>query len=128
MIVLGGISFFAPALALQGVAYFHQGPRIYIAVAVRLVVGLIFVASAKPSRAPWLMYFFGGFTLVGAVLTPFSNAFEVKLTGTFDDPEWRLVLGPSSLIRSLTPGGPDEEKPAAPPATTAPSVSLPTLP
>jgi hypothetical protein len=57
-------------------------------------------------------------SLVGAVLTPFSNIFEVKLTGTLDRPEWAFVVGPTNFLRSLAPGetAPDPAK-AAPPLT-----------
>ena len=43
-------------------------------------------------------------TVVGAVLTPLSNAFEVKLTGTLAKPEWAFVIGPTNFLRSLSPG------------------------
>jgi hypothetical protein len=42
-------------------------------------------------------------SVVGAVLTPFSNIFEVKLRGTLDKPEWSFVVGPTNLLRSLAP-------------------------
>lgn len=40
-------------------------------------------------------------SLVGAVLTPFSNAFEVKLTGALDNPSWAFVIGPTNFFRNL---------------------------
>lgn len=43
-------------------------------------------------------------TVVGAVLTPLSNAFEVKLSGTFTKPQWAFVMGPTNFLRSLVPG------------------------
>ncbi len=46
-------------------------------------------------------------TVVGAVLTPISNVFEVKLTGSLEKPEWSLVLGPTNFLRSLAPGSSD---------------------
>lgn len=46
--------------------------------------------------------------VVGAVLSPLSNAFEVKLTGTLEKPHWALALGPANLLRAL--GTPDDEK------------------
>ena len=73
MIVLGALSYFAPPLALQGVQYFHEGLRVYVAAGVRLTVGLLLVGAARQSRAPWLMYFLGGFTLLSALLTPFMK-------------------------------------------------------
>lgn len=75
-------------------------------------------------------------SVVGAVLTPLSNAFEVKLSGSLAKPEWAVTLTPANLLRSLTPGdstgksdptrataSPDpDSKPAAP------AVSTPTPP
>lgn len=52
-------------------------------------------------------------TVVGAVLTPLSNAFEVKLTGTFEKPQWAFVMGPSNFLRSLNS---DSKAKAEPPA------------
>jgi hypothetical protein len=43
-------------------------------------------------------------TVVGAVLTPLSNAFEVKLTGSLTKPQWAFVMGPTNFLRSLAPG------------------------
>lgn len=53
--------------------------------------------------------------LIGAVLMPFSNVLEVKLTGTLDKPAWDFVNGPTNFIRNLT-------RPATPatPATPTP--------
>ncbi len=45
-------------------------------------------------------------SVVGAVLSPLSNAFEVKLTGSFAKPEWNFVIGPTNFLRALT--GPGE--------------------
>ncbi len=54
-------------------------------------------------------------TVVGAVLTPLSNAFEVKLTGSLDNPQWAFTMGPTNLLRSLTPGdATDQPEPTAP--------------
>lgn len=43
-------------------------------------------------------------TVVGAVLTPFSSVFEVKLTGSLEKPQWAFVIGPTNFLRSLVPG------------------------
>lgn len=78
-------------------------------------------------------------TVVGAVLSPLSNAFEVKLVGTLSKPEWSFVIGPTNLLRSLAPGAESTPKPAEPvppapapvapaPADSAPSVRLPIAP
>jgi hypothetical protein len=44
--------------------------------------------------------------VVGAVLTPFSAVFEVKLTGALDQPNWAFVIGPTNFFRSLTQSDP----------------------
>ncbi|MEO6569608.1 MAG: AsmA-like C-terminal region-containing protein, partial [Opitutaceae bacterium] len=40
--------------------------------------------------------------ILDVALSPLSNVFEVKLTGTLDKPSWGLVLGPSNFLRNLT--------------------------
>jgi hypothetical protein len=49
-------------------------------------------------------------SVVGAVLTPFSNALEVKLTGTLAKPQWAFVIGPTNFLRAITPGGDGNSK------------------
>jgi hypothetical protein len=51
-------------------------------------------------------------SVVGAVLSPISNVFEVKLTGTLEKPEWAFVMGPTNFIRSLAPENAESAKPA----------------
>jgi len=34
---------------------------------------------------------------IALVLVPISHVFEVRVWGTPDDPQWRLILDPSSL-------------------------------
>ncbi len=65
-------------------------------------------------------------TVVGAVLMPFSNAFEVRLTGNFEKPAWALALGPTSFLRALAPGEVKADEKASP----RPDVpaALPALP
>lgn len=54
-------------------------------------------------------------SLVGAVLTPFSNVFEVKLTGPLDKPAWAFVIGPTNFFRNLSSGNAPPAPLAAPP-------------
>ncbi|MEX2044670.1 MAG: hypothetical protein WD941_04900 [Opitutus sp.] len=61
---------------------------------------------------------------MGAVLTPLSNALEVKLTGTLQKPEWKFVMGPTSILRALGPDDRDSGQ-VAPPASTAAPVTPP---
>jgi hypothetical protein len=53
-------------------------------------------------------------SIVGAVLTPFSNVFEVKLNGSLEHPAWSFVMGPTNFLRNLA-------APSSP--STAPSPS-----
>ncbi|HEY1108089.1 MAG TPA: AsmA-like C-terminal region-containing protein [Opitutaceae bacterium] len=64
-------------------------------------------------------------TVVGVVLTPITSAFEVKLTGTLDKPNWAVTLNPGNIIRSITPG---ETVKAAPASEPAPATPPPTPP
>jgi hypothetical protein len=61
-------------------------------------------------------------SLVGAVLTPFSNVFEVKLTGTLEHPDWSFVIGPTNFFRNLT------AEPAAAPLAPATKPAVPAPP
>jgi hypothetical protein len=59
-------------------------------------------------------------SIVGAVLTPFSNVFEVKLTGSLEHPAWSFAMGPTNFLRNL----------AAPssPSTTPSPATVPVVP
>ncbi len=65
-------------------------------------------------------------TVVGAVLSPLSSAFEVKLSGSLDKPAWAFVIGPTNLLRTLTGGDPADK--AAPPPAPAPAAPSPATP
>jgi len=57
---------------------------------------------------------------VGFVLTPFSRALEVKLTGTLNSPSWIFAYGPSRLLNTLIGGEKNEASPGVP--TTTPTT------
>ncbi|MEI8088358.1 MAG: AsmA-like C-terminal region-containing protein [Opitutaceae bacterium] len=59
-------------------------------------------------------------SIVGAVLTPFSNVFEVKLTGSLEHPAWSFAMDPTNFLRNL----------AAPssPSTTPSPATVPVVP
>lgn len=59
-------------------------------------------------------------SIFGAVLTPLSNVFEVKLTGSLEQPDWRFLIGPTNFLRTLSQGGSAAEAPV-PSATVTPS-------
>ena len=59
-------------------------------------------------------------SVMGAVLAPFSNFLEVKLTGDLGKPSWSFVIGPTNFFRNLIKK-PDEIKdPVAPEIPTLP--------
>ncbi len=59
-------------------------------------------------------------SIVGAVLSPISNVFEVKLGGSIEKPEWAFAIGPTNLIRSMGEQPAETSpKPAAPEAGPA---------
>lgn len=72
-------------------------------------------------------------SVVGAVLSPISNVFEVKLSGSLDKPEWAFVIGPTNFLRALTPDAEkekenpkaDEKAPTGVPASATPPVQAP---
>lgn len=75
-------------------------------------------------------------TVVGTVLSPISNVFEVKLTGTLDKPEWGVVLTPTKIFdgthpdqdkdKTPAPANGSAPKPETPPASSAAAASAPT--
>ena len=61
---------------------------------------------------------------VGAVLAPFSQVLEVKLTGQLANPDWAFALGPINLLRSILGIEPDSREPLpSPPNAPAPPPS-----
>ena len=69
-------------------------------------------------------------SVVGAVLTPLSNALEVRLTGSLEKPEWVFVRGPTNFLRTLGEGASDAAGPKPPEAaeSTATSPAAPKTP
>ncbi|HEY0944365.1 MAG TPA: AsmA-like C-terminal region-containing protein, partial [Opitutaceae bacterium] len=63
---------------------------------------------------------------VGVVLTPLSNALEVKLSGQLESPSWTFVYGPTNFLRTLI--GPSAGKDAAPSVPAGGAVTPPPRP
>lgn len=53
----------------------------------------------------------------GFVLSPLSNALEIKLTGTLDEPDWSFSYGPTQLFRRITGASAKPASPPVPPTT-----------
>ena len=66
-------------------------------------------------------------TVVGAVLAPISNVFEVKLTGTLEKPEWAFVIGPTNFLRALAPEAGAVGKPRGPVSAPEPDPTKGTV-
>jgi hypothetical protein len=72
-------------------------------------------------------------SVVGAVLTPLSTVFEVKLSGTLEKPHWAFVVGPVNILRAFSDGGtepaqapePTKRAEPAPAAETPPPPATP---
>jgi hypothetical protein len=56
--------------------------------------------------------------LVGAVLSPLSDVFEMRLTGSVEKPSWSLakVSKPAQPASAVAPKAPAAVQPAVPPA------------
>ncbi len=65
---------------------------------------------------------------VGFVLTPFSRALEVKLTGTLNSPSWIFAYGPSRLLNTLIGGEKKDAPPSVPPAPPSTPSAPPSEP
>ncbi len=63
------------------------------------------------------------------VLSPFSDVFEVVLTGSLEKPHWAFAIGPTNFLRSLAPGeAPPAPKSDAPAPPNAPELKPETPP
>ncbi len=58
---------------------------------------------------------------LGFVLVPISNVFELKLSGTLDEPNWYFAYGPTNLVYGLTGTKPNETTPAPQPTDETPT-------
>jgi len=53
----------------------------------------------------------------GFLLVPLTNALELKLSGSIDQPHWRFTYGPTNFLYNITGAKPNENLPADPAAT-----------
>lgn len=70
---LGLLGLAAPESFLVAMRFFQSAPRIYIAAALRVVIGIVFIAAAPDSRWPRLMRLAGGLVVLLGLLTPVST-------------------------------------------------------
>lgn len=90
---LGALGFASPSRLLGMVRSFQTPTRLYIAAALRLVLGAALFLAAPASRAPELLRILGVFIVVAGVITPF---FGLERFGRLLD--WWSAQGPT-LVR-----------------------------
>jgi len=67
-IVLGLLAFVNPDLFKAMISYFREEKKIYIAVGLKILIGLIFVLGASSCRLEGVIRIFGLFPLVGSLI------------------------------------------------------------
>ena len=67
---LGILGIAAPEVFLRTVTFFQTPPAIYLAAAIRVVVGVVLFRAAKESRVPRVLLVLGVLITVGGLLTP----------------------------------------------------------
>jgi AsmA-like C-terminal region len=65
---------------------------------------------------------------VGFFLAPFSQFFELKLTGKIDRPAWNFLYSPGNLLRSMAQPEEPAQTPSQPPTNPTPASPAPTSP
>src|SRR5215470_15715859 len=70
LLVQGLIGLAAPDVFAGVVRFMQTSPAIYAAAAVRAAVGIVLLRAASSSRLPIFLRIFGGFVLLGGLLTP----------------------------------------------------------
>ncbi|MGI8821343.1 MAG: hypothetical protein ACR2ID_10835 [Chthoniobacterales bacterium] len=71
LLVQGLIGLIAPHSFVGIVRVMQTPPVIYAAAVVRVTVGIVLLRAAYSSRLPAFLRIFGGFVLLGGLLTPF---------------------------------------------------------
>ena len=79
LVCLGLAGVTAPALLYEGARVFQVPPMLYLAAAIRLVIGTILYCAAPESRAPIGVAIIGAIIFTGGVLTPFAGTWSAQL-------------------------------------------------
>ena len=70
---LGVLGLAAPETFLIAMQFFQSSQRIYLAAALRVVIGVVFIVAATDSRWPRVVRFAGGLVVLLGLLTPVST-------------------------------------------------------
>ena len=71
---VGLLGILDPATFMELVAFFQTATMIYAAAALRIVLGLGLIATARASRWPAYLRLLGGIVFIAGMVTPFGGA------------------------------------------------------
>jgi hypothetical protein len=71
LVVQGILGLAAPDVFLITIRFIQTPPVMYLAAALRVVIGVVLVRAAPGSRAPKFLRVFGFLIIIGGLLTPF---------------------------------------------------------
>jgi hypothetical protein len=71
LVVQGILGLAAPDVFLMTIRFIQTPPLMYLAAALRVVIGVVLVRAAPGSRAPRFLRVFGFLIIIGGLLTPF---------------------------------------------------------
>jgi len=74
MASLGVLGAYVPEVFVAVVSFFQPPPMIYLAALIRVGVGVILWLAAPESKTPLFFRLFGGFIVLGGILTPIIGA------------------------------------------------------
>jgi hypothetical protein len=71
LIAQGLLGIFSPDAFVGVVRLFQSSPMVYVAAALRIVIGMVLLCAVTGSRLPMFLRIFGALIVIGGVLTPF---------------------------------------------------------
>lgn len=109
IVSLGVLGLAAPETFLAALSFFQQGNRIYVAAAVRIVIGIVVIAAASESRWPRALRVAGGLLVFLGLVTPVSTHPIPSVTwgwwpGNFVRPwAWSTILLGGFIVAASAP-------------------------
>jgi hypothetical protein len=101
---LGALALTFPAVLAAIVSLMQPPPMLYVAAALRLLIGIIFLSAAGDSRATLAVFFIGVVMVLGGIVTPFiGQGLARPILDAFLDGEIAIVRGWG--IGAMTLGG-----------------------
>jgi hypothetical protein len=78
LVVQGILGLVAPDMFLITTRFIQTPPLMYLAAALRVVIGVVLVRAAPGSRAPRFLRVFGFIIIIGGLLTPFIGVWAAQ--------------------------------------------------